>query len=163
MKWISTTNDDIYGEGYELWAGDNKLVRISFSQHTRIGRVMSSLGKRLFFFEKKGLFTPRAVITNEYGIRMGMVDEEKPGKGHLEFEGKRYAYNLNTNETGNLVIFDEQSNRNLLSCSFNAVIGKIAKTRSLLDTKIPSLLLVLCWYAFQQQHQVAGSETPSLA
>lgn len=162
MKWISTTND-IYGEGYELWAGDNRLVRISFSQHTRIGRVMSSIGKRLFFFEKKGLFIPKSVITNEYGIRMGMVGEEKPGQGHLEFEGRRYAYSFNTNDNGNLVIYDEETRKNLLSCSFNAVMYKIAKTRSLLDTKIPSLLLVLCWYAFQQQHQVSGSEAPSLA
>jgi len=156
MKWISI-NTEFSGEGYELWAGDKKLAGISFSQRTHIGRVMSNIGKRLFFFEKKGLFTPRAIITNEYGIRMGMVDEERPGsgKGHLEFDGRKYTYVLNS---GTLELYDEEMKKSLLSCSFNAVMSKIAKAKSLLDTKFPSLLLVLCWYAFQQQHQTAGPE-----
>lgn len=159
MKWINVTNGSA-GEQFELWAGDKKLAGITFSQRTRIARVMSNLGKRLFFFEKKGLFSPKAVITNEYGIRMGMVDEERPGarKGHLELDGKKYYYLLDNNNSGNLELFDEQKKRSLLHCSFNAVINKLGLTKSLLDTQFPSLLLVLCWYAFQQQHQTAGPE-----
>ena len=37
----------------------------------------------------------------------------------------------------------------LLTCSFNAINFGINKTKSLLDTRFASLLLVLCWYTFQ--------------
>lgn len=148
MKWVSV-NTEFSGEGYELWSGDKKLAGISYSSRTHIARVMSNLGKRLFFFEKKGLFVPRTIISNEYGITMGKVEEETAGKGHLELDGKKYCYVYNENNSGELQVYDEAMKQSLLSCSFNTIAKGFAKTRSLLDTKFPSLLLVLCWYAFQ--------------
>ena len=158
MKWVSV-NTEFSGEGYELWSGDKKLAGISYSNRTHIARVMSNLGKRLFFFEKKGFLAPRTIITNEYGIKMGMVEEDRlrSNKGHLELDGKKYYYVFNENNSGDLKVYDEEMKHNLLTCSFNTITKGFAKTRSLLDTKFPSLLLVLCWYAFLP-HSTMASE-----
>lgn len=157
MKWVSV-NTEFSGEGYELWSGDKKLAGISYSSRTHIARVMSNIGKRLFFFEKKGFLAPKTIITNEYGIKMGMVEEDRSGsnKGHLELDGKKYCYVFNENNSGDLKIYDEAMKQDLLTCSFNTITKGLTKTRSLLDTKFPSLLLVLCWYAFQPHSAIAS-------
>ena len=150
MEWIRA-NTPSSAEGYELRDGDKKLAAISFSTRTHIARVISKIGKRLFFFKKKGLFTQRAVITNEYGVTMGMVEEERnrPGTGTLELDGKEYGYALNPHTPGELEVYDKEKQYILLTCSFKAIENSFLRSRSLLDTKFPSLLLVLCWYAFQ--------------
>lgn len=162
MKWVGTNSKNSV-ETFELWNNDEKLAGISFSSKTRIGRLVSNFGKRLFFFERKGILTKRAVISNEYGIRLGKVEEDKPGarKGHLEFEGKKYCYVFNENNSGEINLYDAEMKKNLLSCSFISMITGLSKTKSLLDTKIPSLLLVLCWYAFQPD-RVVYTESPVL-
>jgi hypothetical protein len=156
MEWVKA-KENSSGEGYELWAEDKKLAGISFSPLGPIARLVSNIGKRLFFFEKKGFLTPKAVIKNEYGISMGKVEEDKRGakKGSLEMDGKKYYYVLNEHNPGELKIYDQEMKQSLLTCSFNAVMSGFNKTRSLLDTKFPSLLLVLCWYAFQP-HTTVG-------
>ena len=157
MKWVSV-NTAFSGEGYELWSGDKKLADVSYSNRTHIARVMSNIGKRLFFFEKKGFLAPKTIITNEYGIKMGMVEEDRSGsnKGHLELDGKKYSYVFNKNNSGDLKVYDEETKLDLLTCSFNTITNGFTKTRSLPDTKFPSLLLVLCWYAFQPHSAIAS-------
>jgi hypothetical protein len=137
-----------------LWEDEKMLADISFSNQTRFARIVSKLGKRMFSFEKKGFFKPRNVIRNEYGIKMGMIEELKPGsgKGIVELDGKRYNYFFDENNSGELKLYDESMQQKLLTCSFNAINNGINKTKSLLDTRFASLLLVLCWYTFQPHH-----------
>jgi hypothetical protein len=156
MKWVSV-NDGTEQENFELWGDDKKLAGISFSNTTRIARMAGNFGKRLFFFEKKGLLTPAAVFKNEYGIKMGKVEQTKPGKGVIEMEGKKYSFIYDENNSGELLIYDEVTQKNLLTCSFNALSNSFSKTKSLLDTKFPSLLLALCWYVFQP-HSAAATK-----
>lgn len=148
MKWVSV-NNGTSNENFELWEADKKLAVISFSNTTRIARIVSNLGKRLFFFEKRGLLTPKAIFKNEYGIKMGKLELDKPGaqNGHLEIEEKKYRYIFNENNSGEFKVYDETMTNNLITCSF-PLVGT-DKSRSFLDTKLPSLLLVLCWYSFQ--------------
>lgn len=151
MKWISV-NNSTSNENFELWEADKKLADISFSNTTRIARIVSNLGKRLFFFEKKGLLTPKAIFKNEYGIKMGKLELEKPGaqKGYLEVEDKKYRYVFNENNNGELNVYNETMSETLITCNFpSTVTSGSGKTRSFLDSKLPSLLLVLCWYSFQ--------------
>src|SRR5476651_1188987 len=103
MKWVCV-NTGSPDESFELWNQDKKLADISFSNRTRIARIVSNLGRRLFFFEKKGVLAPRAIIKNEYGIKMGKLELEKPGaqKGCLELDGKKYRYVFNENNSGEL-------------------------------------------------------------
>ena len=150
MKWVSVNNGTSL-ENFELWGDDKKLADITFSKHTRFARIASNLGKRIFSFEKRGFLTTKEIIKNEYGIKMGEVEEDRPGarRGHVELDGKKYLFVYNENNSGELVLYDEFMQKNLLTCSFNMVTKSFAKTRSLFDSKFASLLLVLCWYTFQ--------------
>lgn len=159
MKWVSV-NNGLSGESFELWETDKKLAGISFSKHTRFARMVSTLGKRIFSFEKQGLFSQKEFIKNEYGVRIGKVEVTKPGagKGIVEFDGKKYCYVYNQDNSGDLNLYDEAMKKNLLTCSFKAINTGLSKTKSLLDTKFASLLLVLCWYSFQP-HNTAVTES----
>lgn len=147
MKWVSTNNNSLQ-ESFELQDDEKVLAGISFSKQTRFARIVSDLGKRMFSFEKKGIFKSGKVIRNEYGIKMGKIEELTPGeKGYVELDGKKYFYTYNN--AGEVTLYDEAMENNLLTCSFNAINLGINKTKSLLDSKFGSLLLVLCWYTFQ--------------
>lgn len=150
MKWVSVNNNTAQ-ESFELWEADIKVAALSFNKNTRIARFASKLSKRLFFFEKRGLLTPSAIIKNEYGIKMGKVEETKPGtgKGYVELNDKKYFFVYNENNSGELILYDEAMKKSLLTCSFNTLSSGFNKTKSLLDTKFPSLLMALCWYVFQ--------------
>ena len=147
MKWVSV-NNGTSGENFELWKDDaTKLADISFSKGTRIARFVSNLTRRLFFFERRAWFSRKAVIKNEYGIKMGNVEEIKAGKGYVEVDGKKYFFVYNN--SGEVELYDELMEKSLLRCSFNTLANGFNKTKSLLDSKFPTLLMVLCWYAFQ--------------
>jgi len=82
------------------------------------------------------------------------VEETKPatGKGHVEVDGKKYFFVYNGDNAGELKLYDEFMQESLLTCSFNTITNGFTKTKSLLDGKFASLLLVLCWYVFQSQN-----------
>ena len=155
MKWVSTNNSSSQ-ENFELQDDEKVLAGISFSKQTRFARLVSGFGKRMFSFENKGFLKPAKVIKNEYGIKLGRVEELKAGKGYVELDGKKYFYTYDQDNSGELVLYDEAMQTNLLTCSFNAINLGINKTKSLLDSKFASLLLVLCWYAFQPHNTGAA-------
>jgi len=150
MKWVNVNNSSST-DNFELLENEKVLAGISFSRQTRFARLVSGLEKRMFSFEKKGFLKPQKVIRNEYGIKLGKVEGLKLGgeEGYIELDGKKYFYTYDKKNSGELVVYDEFRNKNLLTCSFNALNLGINKTKSLLDTRFASLLLLLCWYAFQ--------------
>jgi len=156
MKWVNINNTSAK-ESFELREDEKVLADISFSKQTRFVRIVSKLGKRMFSFEKKGFLNQSKVIRDEYGIKLGRVEETKPGtgKGLVELNGKRYFYVYDRDNSGELVLYDEFMQKNLLTCSFNAIATGLNKTKSLLDTKFASLLLLLCWYSFQPHNTTA--------
>lgn len=153
MKWVSADHDTSK-EKFELWEDGKMLADISFSKQTRFVRMVSLLGKRMFSFENIGLFNPKKVIRNEYGVKLGKMEELKTntGKGVIELEGKKYTFIYDRDNTGDLTLFDEVTKQNLLSCNFKAITNTLNKASSLLDSRFGSLLLLLCWYSFQSQH-----------
>lgn len=150
MKYVNVANTSTK-EIFELWEDEEMLADISFSKHTRFVRMVSDLGRRMFSFEKKGFLNPRKVIRNEYGFKLGKIVELKndTGTGIVEMNGKRYFFEYDKNNSGELIVYDEFQKNNLLTCSFNALALGISKTKCLLDSKFASLLLMLCWYSFQ--------------
>ena len=150
MKWVNVNNSSSK-EIFELREDEKVLAGISFSKQTRFVRTVSDVGKRMFSFEKRGFLNPRKVIRNEYGIKLGKIETEKPGsgKGTVELDGKKYAFIYDEDNTGDLTLYDEQMKKNLLSCNFKGITNTINRTNSLLDSKFASLLLLLCWYTFQ--------------
>jgi hypothetical protein len=91
------------------------------------------------------LLAPKAIIKNEYGILMGKLEEEKPGakKGYAEIDGKKYYYVF---ENNTVELYDETGKKSIAICSFNALPVPVEKSKSFLDTRLPQLLMVLCWY-----------------
>ena len=158
MKWVSVNNDN-FVENFELWEENKKLAGITFSKRTGFVRIVSSLGKRIFSFEKRGLFSQKEFIRNEYGVKMGKLEESRPGagKGFVELDQKKYFFIYNQNNSGDLILYDESMKTNLLTCSFNALSNGLSKSKSLIDTRFTSLLLVLCWYTFQPHSASAVS------
>lgn len=150
MKWVNV-NSTASAETFQLLDDEKVLAGISFSRQTRFARLVSGLGKRMFSFEIKGLLKPGKIIRNEYGIKLGRLEELKPGtgKGFVEINNEKYFFVFDKDNSGELVLYDEAMQKSLLTCSFNAINLGINKTRSLLDSKFASLLLVLCWYSFQ--------------
>lgn len=150
MQWIYIKNSSSK-ENFELRDNDKILAGISFNKQTRFVRLVYGLGKRMFTFEKKGLIKPGKIIRNEYGIKLGRMEEIKPGagKGIVVLNGKKYFFVFDKDKSGDLVLYDERMQKRLLTCSFNAINPGIHKTKSLLDTKFSSLLLLLCWINFQ--------------
>jgi hypothetical protein len=157
MKCV-TVNNTSTQEIFELREDEKILADISFSKQTRFVRIVSDLGKRMFSFEKRGFFTPRKVIRDEYGIKLGKVEEVKTGtgKGFVELDGKKYYFVYDQDDSGELVLYDELMQKNLLTCSFSTLALGLNKTKSLLDSKFTSLLLMLCWYVFQPHHSAVG-------
>lgn len=153
MKWVKVNNTSSK-ENFELWENEKVLADISFNVQTKFVRIVSDLGKRMFSFEKRGFLMPKKFIRDEYGIKLGKVETEKSGSGRgmVELDGKKYAFTYDENNTGDLILYDELMQKNLLSCNFKAIANTINKTNSLLDTKFASLLLLLCWYTFQPHH-----------
>lgn len=162
MQWVKVnTNTPL--ETFELWNGDKKVASTSFNNNSHIVRMASNAGKRLFFYGKKGWFAQKPVIQNEYGITLGkMQTETETGeKGMVELDGKTYHYQLSADESINLELFDDELNKKVASCSFGNVLSKgFMKTKSLMTTRFPQLLLLLCWYSLNLHHH-SGTQQPA--
>jgi hypothetical protein len=162
MKWVKV-NSSTLAETFELWNGDSKLAGASFNNASSIVRMASNTGKRLFFYGNKGWLTPKAVIKNEYGITLGKIEtaNETGEKGYVELDGKRYSYELNNDDSTKLDLFDDEMKNSIASCNFSNVITKgYSKTTSLMSTRFPQLLLLLCWYSFNMQHTASQQPAP---
>ena len=151
MKWISV-NNSTSNQHYELWDAEIKLVSLSISNHTKISRIEYATDKRLFFIEKTGFLNSKTIIKNEYGIRLGELtgEDREANEGMIELEGKKYAYTFNKNSEIGLILYNEEKNYPLISCSLSTIYDEVPailkKARTLHDTKYPSLLMALCWY-----------------
>lgn len=172
MKWISVSsaNKGNAGNAYELWYNDKKLVALSFSPLTKIARIESAADndKRLFFIEKRGFLQNKTVIRNEYGIKLGELSGEnnEAAEGMIEMDGKKYGYTFNQADGAAVTLYEqteEEERKPFLRCNLSGVIDGAAalvkKSISLHDTKIPYLLMALCWYLLKPSGNEALSQT----
>jgi hypothetical protein len=165
MKWISVNKENT-GNAYELWYNDKKVVALSFSPLTKIARIESASDRRLFFVEKRGFLQNKTVIRNEYGVKLGELSGEKSdaAEGVIEMDGKKYDYTYSQSNDPAVTLYEqtaEEERKPFLRCNFSGVIDGAAaivkKSISLHDTKIPYLLMGLCWYLLKS----AGAESLS--
>lgn len=158
MKWVNVINGES-GQDFELWENGEKLAGVTFSKHTRFARIVSNLGKRIFSFEKKGFLSAKEIIRNEYGIKMGELEETKSGagKGYIDLNGVKYNFTYNKNSSGELLVFAESKKADLITCSFDSLLKSFPAAASLQGTKLSSLLLVLCWCSFQSHPPVISA------
>jgi hypothetical protein len=167
MKWISVNKENARN-AYELWCNDKKLVALSFSPLTKIARIESASDKRLFFLEKRGFLQNKTIIRNEYGIKLGELSGEKNdgAEGMIEMDGKKYGYAFSQANDTAVTLFEqtiEEERKPFLRCNFSGVIdGATAimkKSISFHDTKIPYLLMALCWYLLKPSGSEILSQT----
>lgn len=100
-----------------------------------------------FFFKKRGIINPRLVITNEYGIQIGKLEMDRNSiqKGWMEIDNNKFSYQFNDNNS--LSLFDETAHHQLGNCSFQLLFTSFSVNHTFINTNIPSLLLMLCWYS----------------
>lgn len=154
MKWISVNKEKQKNNAYELWYNDKKILSLSFSNITKIARIETDSDKRVFFVEKKGFLQNKTVIRNEYGIKLGQLSSEKNAadEGSIEMDGNKYGYSLNGDNEAAITVFgnDTTVSRPFLYCNLPAVIDNatalVKRSISFHDTKVPFLLMALCWY-----------------
>lgn len=149
MKWICV-NSGASNENFELWKDELKLATVSVSNKTKIARYVSHITKRLFLVEIKGFFQRKAIIKNEYGIKLGSIENIKQGQpsGLFEFDGKKCFYSFDKNNFDNLTVYDSTTRQTLFNCDFNSLKSNLFGSKSLMDTKFPNLLTALCFTAF---------------
>lgn len=160
MQWVKVQSNTP-AETFELWSGDKKIAGASFSNTSHIVRMASAVGKRLFFYGNNGWLVQKPVIKNEYGITFGKLESasESGEKGYVELDGKKYHYQLQADNSISLQLLDGELNQSITSCSFASVLSKgFTKTKSLMNTRFPQLLLLLCWYSFNMHHHSPGQQ-----
>lgn len=165
MQWVKVQSSSP-SETFELWSGGKKVAGASFNNTSRIIRMASAVGRRLFFYGNKGWLVQKPVIKNEYGITLGKLEfsTESGEKGYVELDGKKYNYHLQADESISLQLFTDTTNQPITSCSFASVLSKgFTKTKSLMNTRFPQLLLLLCWYSFNMHHHSPTQQHTPLA
>lgn len=154
MQWVNV-NKEKENNAYELWYNEKKVMSLSFSAATQIARLETGPEKRLFFVEKKGFFQKkRSVLKNEYGVKLGQLhsDNNAAEEGSIEMDGNKYSYTVNDNNEVSLALSDETGSERkpFLRCNITGVIDSAAalvqRSISFHDSKLPLLLMTLCWY-----------------
>ena len=150
MKWINV-NKSNKGNAFELWFNDNKLMSLSFNTLTKIARLESASDKRLFFVEKKSFSKNKTVIKNEYGIKLGELNNSTADEGVIEMDGKKYGYSINNSDNAAVILYDQTTaeHKPFLNCNLSGVIdgaASLVKRSIATDSKLPFLLMALCWY-----------------
>lgn len=74
-------------------------------------------------------------------------------------DGKKYYFVYNQDNSGELTLYDESMQKNLLTCSFNSISQRLSNKITFIRRQVRQLkLLVLCWYAFQP-HTASGASS----
>ncbi|MEP6676694.1 MAG: hypothetical protein ABJA78_16155 [Ferruginibacter sp.] len=155
MEWINIIKGSL-SDVFELWHQGKKMLNLSFNKKTKTTRMESLSDRRVFFIQRGGFFHHKnIVIKNEYGIKIGEIENEKqqPDEGFIQVDDRKYYYVL-TNERGaELKLYENETKENfIVSCNLSALTaGAVTKTSSLHDTSYPVLLTGLCWFLFHPQ------------
>lgn len=141
MKWISLNNHREAVQEYQLMDNDQCKVILKFNPQQKSARISCVNQQRLFFIKNAGVQTGRYIFTNEYGVEIGSLTHDKRNSngGTVSIESKKYHYEITNNPLPKLSIFDNDSNRSLVTCGLTAAADY---------TDHNSLLLALCWYLF---------------
>lgn len=151
MKWIhipSSANHEVY----ELLENDQKILSLFYNPLTGTARIDCFHEKRVFVMQKERFKKSRTIIRNEYGIKMGLVEEDKlsPGNGIIEFNENQYHYLLNSLPVPEYILYKESmeqpvtSFQIILQNNFTGlnIAGNILYTPAV----YASLLMAVCWY-----------------
>jgi len=134
MKWLSIISSP-RNEIYELWSPKEKLIVANYHADKGTLRVTANNEKRVLLISKEGFLRSRLVLRNEYGIRMGQLNEDntQENRGRIEINEEEFTYLVQNNFLSKVAIY--RNNEMLTVCELPAV----SKNNDL-------LILTLCWH-----------------
>ena len=134
MKWLSIISGP-RNEIYELWNTKEKLLSVSYHADMGTLRVTANDEKRVLLIGKEGFLRSHMVLRNEYGIRMGQLNDDntQENRGRVEINDEEFNYTMQYNSPSKVAIY--RNNEMLTVCELPA----ISKNSDV-------LILTLCWY-----------------
>ena len=152
MNWEIINNERSSLLEYRLIENNDCKLIIKYNPRHQSARLTSGNYHRLFFFESAGSLSGKTIFKNEYGIEIGNLVHDKfhPKEGTLVIDTKKYQYQLQTNSTSELVIYENNTQKPVANCSIPANKTTIQNIFSAGTQAIENncYLLGLCWYLF---------------
>ncbi|HEY9362190.1 MAG TPA: hypothetical protein VIQ00_02930 [Chitinophagaceae bacterium] len=151
MKWLNITTSSKQ-EIYELWENNKKILTLFYNPLLNTARIDCFHERRVFLMGKKRFRKSRTIIRNEYGIKMGQVEDDRSemGKGMIELDGKHYHYLLHQKPETEFIIYKDSTEEPLAVCKFisakNFSDMNFIKESNSSKSLYPSLLMAVCWY-----------------
>lgn len=150
MKWVMANHKKTLQE-YHLTEQDDTKAIVKYNPVQRSARITIGDKHRLFFIESAGSLTGKYIFKNEYGMEIGMMSNDRWGKeGSVIIESKKYIYKIQNSPLAELAIYDNSTNKLLVSCGLatgiNGTSLSLAQQTNNADSNY--LLLGLCWFLF---------------
>lgn len=151
LCWVKTHScNDI--EVYELFNHENKLMSLSFDNFSHTAKVECFTSRRIFKIEKEGFLRTKTIFKNEYGIKIGALEEEQwfHKEGLIELNEEKFHYKTQNNPLAELIIYKESPQNPILTCDLqytnNEAAVNVHKHHSKHNYSI--FLIALAWFLF---------------
>ncbi|MEP7107772.1 MAG: hypothetical protein ABI760_07315 [Ferruginibacter sp.] len=152
MNWEVISNERSSLQEYQLFDKNDCKLIIKYNPRHQSARITCGNHHRLFFLESAGSLSGKTFFKNEYGMEIGSLVHDKfhPKEGSVMIDTRKYQYQLQNNPTPELIIFSNDLQKPVASCSL-----PVNKTPalSIFPAKLQTIdnncyLLGLCWYLF---------------
>ena len=139
MKWLSITTR-VQEKIYELWNSKEKLLTLAYHSASGTLRVSANNEKRVFLIGREGFLRRRAVLRNEYGIRISQLtyDNNQDNQGMIDVYEEDFTYILRSDPAPKASIY---RNTEILEVTELPAISE-----DINSDNYDLLMLVLCWY-----------------
>ena len=151
MKWLLVSNSSSALQEYHLIENDVCKVILKYNPLHHSARISCGKHHKLVFVETSGSLKLKTVFKNEYGLEIGSLLQDKwHNKGIVAIDSKKYNYQLQKNPLAELIIFDDNPSKPLVSCGLKPDNGitEISLSHNTNGIDNSFLLLGLCWYLF---------------
>ena len=149
MKWVLINNHKEPVQEFHLIENDRCKVVLKYNSQQKSARISCANQQRLFFIQSAGVLTGKYTFTNEYGLEIGHISQDKRhgSGGTVSIESKKYHYEISKNPSEELTIYDSNSQTTLATCGLALHDNRsLSKHFDYIDNN--SLLLAHCWYLF---------------
>ena len=139
MKWLSITTR-AQERIYELWNLKEKLLTLAYHPASGTLRVSANNEKRVFLIGREGFLRRRAVLRNEYGVRIGQLtyDNNQENQGMIDVDGEDFTYILQTGLEPMASIYK--------ATETIAVVDLPTISEDINSDNYDLLMITLCWY-----------------
>ena len=168
MKWIPISNPSSAVHVFNLMSANTVKEILRYNPLQQSARISCMGRQRLFFIEQTGSRNNHFTFKNEYGFDIGKLSVENPyiDGGTIEIEEKKLHYRLLTNPVPELVIYEHDHVKPLVTCSFvKSTDGQDPVSHHNKETihEYASLLLGLCWYLFNPSFNENNVDKPAFS